>query len=115
MSPGDLVFFYKTKEQSVTSFGILESVFDSSDENEVIELVAKRTVYSSANITDMCSKRVKVILFLFVDCSEKPVELRTLLEKGLVNGHPQSITEISKETSNYLIGEGGHERYFLSD
>lgn len=86
MSPGDLVFFYKTGEQSITSFGILESVFDSDDEDEVIELVAKRTIYSRSDITTMCSKRVKVLLFLFVDCSDKPVNLHTLLRKKLING-----------------------------
>ncbi len=115
MSTGDLVFFYKTREQTVTSFGILENVFESDDEDEVIGLVAKRSVYSQKDIRDMCSKTVKVLLFLFVDCSDNQINLHTLKKEGLVNGHPQSITEISEKTSNYLIGAGGHERYFLSN
>ncbi len=115
MSSGDLVFFYKSEEQTITSFGILESVFDSDNEDEVIELVAKRSVYSQKEIKEMCTKTVKVLLFLFVDCSENPIDLYTLKKEGLLKGQPQCITELSNKTLNYLIGEGGHERYFLSN
>ena len=115
MSAGDIVYFYKTEEETITSFGILERVFDSNDENIVIELVAKRSVYSQKEIKEMCKKTVKVVSFLFVDCFNEQVGLVTLKQKNLINGHPQSITEISEETSNYLIRAGNHERYFLSD
>jgi predicted nucleic acid-binding protein len=115
MSTGDIVYFYKTEEEIITSFGILEQVFDSDDVEEVIGIVAKRSVYSHKEIKEMCSKTVKVVSFLFVDCFNEPINLVTLKQKKLVNGHPQSITEISKETSDYLIRAGNHERYFLSN
>ena len=115
MSAGDIIYFYKTEEEVITSFGILEQVFDSDDEEEVIGLVAKRSVYSHKEIKKMCSKTVKVVSFLFVDCFNEPINLVTLKQKKLVNGHPQSITEISEETSEYLIRAGDHERYFLSN
>lgn len=115
ISDGDLIFFYKTEAQQITSLGIVESVVNSNDYDEILGMVAKRTVYSNEEIQKMATKGVKVILFLFVDCSDKIITLRDLVSQKILNGHPQSITEISDKAASYLIGEGGYECYFLSD
>jgi len=64
MRPGDLLLFYRSGDwKAITTLGIVEKFFISSDPDEIASEVAKRTVYSISDIEEMCHKPTRVLLF----------------------------------------------------
>ena len=98
INPGDLLLFYRSSDwQAVTSIGVVEMVFDTQDENEILGLVAKRTVYSYDEIKIMVEKQTKVLLFRLAKHFRNPMEYRWLKENAIVSGPIQSIRGINHE------------------
>jgi hypothetical protein len=105
--PGDLVFFYMSKDQayaasqSITTVGVVEQVANITSTEELIKQTAKRSVFSAQDLTGMAPSPVspvKMIDFLLVGHSQPSVPLATLVSAGIFNGRPpQSIAELSKE------------------
>ena len=107
LRPGDLVFFYMSKDeayaasQSITTVGVVEQVANITSTEELIKQTAKRSVFSAQDLTGMAPSPVspvKMIDFLLVGHSQPSVPLATLVSAGIFNGRPpQSIAELSKE------------------
>ncbi len=96
MNPGDLILFYRSGDwQELTTLAIVERFFISDDSDEVARDVAKRTVYSLAEITSMTEKKTKVILFRQVMHFENKVSFQWMKDNDIVRGSIQSITRIS--------------------
>jgi len=94
--PGDIVAFYRSHDhKEVTTLGVVERVETLSDPEAIVGLVKRRTVYSYDEIATMAQKPTKVILFRVVHHLAKPIRLKHMLQRGILNGHPQSITEIT--------------------
>src|ERR1700730_18835629 len=86
--PGDLVFFYLSKDeryaasQSITTVRIAEQVIDATTTDDLIRLTAKRSVFSAEEIHEMqatAASPVKMIDFLLVGHIHPPVRLDTLV------------------------------------
>jgi hypothetical protein len=107
LRPGDLLFFYMSKDeryeasQSITTVGIVEQVVEVLAGDDLIRLTAKRSVFSAKELREMnASERspVKMIDFLLVGHSQPPVHLNTLVQDGVFSGRPpQSIAELGGE------------------
>jgi hypothetical protein len=107
LRPGDLVFFYMSKDeayaasQSITTVGVVEQVANVMTAEELIRQTAKRSVFSAQDLTGMepsLGSPVKMIDFLLVGHSQPSVPLATLASSGIFNGRPpQSIAELSEE------------------
>ena len=107
LRPGDLVFFYMSKDeayaasQSITTVGVVEQVANVTSAEELIKQTAKRSVFSAEDLTGMAPSPVspvKMIDFLLVGHSQPSVPLATLVSAGIFNGRPpQSIAELSEE------------------
>ena len=107
LRPGDLVFFYMSKDeayaasQSITTVGVVEQVANVTSAEELIKQTAKRSVFSAEDLTDMAPSPVspvKMIDFLLVGHSQPTVPLATLVSSGIFNGRPpQSIAELSED------------------
>ena len=107
LRPGDLVFFYMSKDeayaasQSITTVGVVEQVANVTSAEELIKQTAKRSVFSAQDLTGMAPSPVspvKMIDFLLVGHSQPSVPLATLVSAGIFNGRPpQSIAELSEE------------------
>jgi hypothetical protein len=100
IEPGDLILFYRSADlQSITSIGVVESIHIGIDEGEqILRLVGKRTVFSRNEINEWIkSKPVSVFLFRYHMHLPRPLELRELLDMGILKGAPQSVTEITQE------------------
>lgn len=105
-SVGDIVLFYRSKDmKAITSLGIIESVHDLDDVDKIVPLVSKRTVYSFDDIAKMAEKRTKVILFRSAMHFNQPVTYQWLIEKGVINGQPQSIQRISDDSFRQIMDE----------
>ena len=103
INKGDNIVFYRSKDmQSLTCLGIAEDTFRSNRPNEIAQYVGSRTVYSYATIREMCTKPVLAIRFRLVHPLSITIHLRTLRKHGIIKGQPQSITEISQESTEWL-------------
>jgi hypothetical protein len=104
--PGDILFFYRThSDKKIECCGILEKVLHSSNPDEILSLVGKRSVFSKAEIESMCSKSRDCFLMLFrqTENLKTPFNLESLKKQNLVNGYPQSITMISNEAKECIL------------
>jgi hypothetical protein len=107
LRPGDLLFFYMSKDdsyaasQSVTTVGIVEQVIDVTTADDLIRHTAKRSVFSVEDLQAMhpsVSSPVKMIDFLLVGHIEPVVYLDTLVRTGVFsNRPPQSIAQLSEQ------------------
>ena len=95
---GDNIFFYRSQDKhAITVLGIAEGTIRSNNADEIARYVGKRTVYTYKEIENMCNSEVLAIKFRLVCFLKEPVTLKTLLDKKVINGQPQSITKIGEE------------------
>jgi predicted GNAT family N-acyltransferase len=105
ISRGDLLFFYMTKHdnyeesQSITYVGVTERAEHIPDVDGVIERIAKRSVFTVDEISQLHqthSESLLVIEFLAIGRAEPPVSLKSLRQQGVLRAAPQSIMQIDK-------------------
>lgn len=104
LRPGDLLFFYMSKDeayalsQSITTVGIVEQVNHATTTEDLIRLTAKRSVYTEKDLHGWrasAQRPVKVIDFLLVGHIEPPLQLDELITSRVFNRiPPQSIAEL---------------------
>ncbi len=101
---GDLLYFYKSTEQTVSVAGIVEDVRVLSDVEGIVRTAGKRTVYSAAEITEMAAgdRDVLVIGFRQVRVVSERITVTELVASGVVSGPPQSIQGIGQEGAAWL-------------
>lgn len=117
MNVGDLLLFYRSEDaQSILSIGVIERVdYDMRDPTEIISIVGKRTVYSTAEIEKISKKNTTVILFNHHFHFKKPIKYNKLLNVDILRGRPQSITEIEHEDYQKIKLLGGIDERFTFD
>ena len=107
LRPGDLLFFYMSKDisyaasQSITTVGIVEQVIDVSTADDLIRQTAKRSVFTADDLRAMnpsANSRVKMIDFLLVGHIDPSVRLTTLISESVFSSRPpQSIAEFAED------------------
>ena len=115
--PGDIVLFYRSRDQqSITSLGVVEEVHISlTDENEILRIVGKRSVYTYDEIQEMVKTPVTVIIFRHHFYFQNPLHLNELIKDKILGSAPQSITEIFHKKYISIKRRGGiHERFAFS-
>jgi hypothetical protein len=113
LKAGDVVLFYRTRDdQSLTVLGVIEEVrIGMTDTDEIIRFVGKRTVYSHEEI-ESSKKPLIVILFRYHFLINPALKLDTLLDLGVINGPPQSITQINEDKYKLIKELGGIDGRF---
>lgn len=97
LAPGDTLLFYRSQDlRAVTAIGVVEDTLRSRDPTEIMAFVGRRTVYTPGEITTMCEGVGGVLAILFRQDRfiEPPWAIDELEGNGVVNGPPQSITQI---------------------
>lgn len=104
MRSGDLLFFYMTKSssitsQSLTSVGVVESVRLTKNLEDARRWTAKRSVFSDEELSTWVAGTgpLKVIDFLLIGHLGPSLPLDLILDNGILNSWPQSITKLSSE------------------
>jgi GNAT superfamily N-acetyltransferase len=106
LKTGDLLFFYQSKDraahhsQAFTSVGIVEQTRRAKDSQELIRLTAGRSVFSETALDQLCASAtmgVMVIDFLLVGHLEPFLPLEQLVDGGVLNAPPQTITKLQVE------------------
>ncbi|MEN8136161.1 MAG: GNAT family N-acetyltransferase [Thermodesulfobacteriota bacterium] len=116
ISPGDILLFYRSHDwQAIASVGVVEQVGDYKNIDKIMQLVAKRTVYSLDEIKEMASKQTKVILFRIAQHLSEPITFDWLKKHRVVNGNIQTIRNISNESFNKIAKERSIAHCFYAD
>lgn len=106
IEPGDLLFFYRSQDrQSVEVIGVVETAVRTSDLSLAMSLVAKRTVYNHAQLSDQIvssDSGVLVILFRLMQYI-RPVG-KSEIEAAGVKGPFQTIRYVP--TDVFVVSQG---------
>ncbi len=106
ISSGDILLFYRSSDlQAITSLGIVEISTDLQDQEKIMQIVSKRTVYTYEDIKKMAEKKTKVILFRLAKHFSNPISYNWLLSNEVVRGHIQAIRGITHESFTKIIRE----------
>lgn len=98
LNPGNTLLFLRTHgkgESRITAAGVVEETLRSGDPDEIAAFVAGRTVYTYAEICDMCDKReVLAILFRLDRRIDPPWYRLDLKRRDVMTSSPQSIAGV---------------------
>ncbi len=94
-----LLFYRSQKNRSVIVIGVVESILRSADPHEIRKFVGSRTVYTDAEIHELCENGKEVLAILFrEDRLLKDIwSLEDLIKSAVIKRAPQSIHEIKEE------------------
>ena len=114
LGEGDILLFYRSWDQILTSVCSLDKVFHGVDSyEEVIKLVGKRTVYSKNELINLVSHGpVMIILFLLHFELKNYITLPKLQKARIILRAPQSVMEISDERYRQILKMGGLDERF---
>ena len=108
--PGALLFFYKVKSenppsQSITTVGIFEDMTLAHSTDELRNLVGGRSVYSDKQLVNWRAhfRPVKVINYLLAGYVKPTIGLNKLIDKGIINGPPQSIIRLDEKKKKKIL------------
>ena len=109
IKPGDLLYFYRSNDKKVvTTIAVAERTLRSTKAEDVAAFVGKRTVYSLAEITELCDKG-EVLAIVFRQCrhAPRPLRFKRLRAAGIVRNHLESITWVPPGEARLLREEAG--------
>lgn len=114
LGEGDVLLFYRSRDQMLTSVCSLDKIFHDVDSyEEVIRLVGKRTVYSKDELTNIVTHGpVMIILFLLHFELKNYITLSKLQKARIMLRAPQSVMEISDERYRQILKMGGLDERF---
>ncbi len=115
LSPGDILLFYRSRDRrELTSVCTAEKIFrEITTYEEVIKLVAKRSVYSKDDLSGILKQGpATVILFLLHFELNRYISFHNLQKAGIVRKAPQSVMEISDERYRQILKMGGLDERF---
>lgn len=99
---GDILLFYRTEDRkSIQCMGIVEKIFFSTDINEVLPSISKRTVFSMGQLENILLKKTMVILFRYIELDKKISYEK--IEKAGIKGPIQTIRRITDEQYREII------------
>jgi L-amino acid N-acyltransferase YncA len=105
LRPGDVLAFYRsTDSQAIRTLGVVENWIASPDPEKIQQFVARRTVYSMADIQSMAigGRDILAIRFRQVLHEFPEIQFNELRAAGVVAGAPQSIVRVRPEGLPWL-------------
>ena len=96
IQPGDILVFYASEfKRSITTIGIVDSVFSNfSSPEELFHMAIKRTVYSLDAIKKLYKPTSKLILFKYYKSLKNPISYDELINRKIIKRPPMSIAKI---------------------
>lgn len=104
--PGSLLLFYRSEDQrAVTTVGVAEETLTSTNPDEIARFVARRTVYSYAEIKELAARPVLATQFRLARILKKPWPLSLIKSSGILKGVPQSFVGVRKESIPWILSQ----------
>ncbi len=111
LTPGSALAFYRsTRRRGLIAVGVLEEARALESAESVVEFVARRTVYSLAEIRDLARKPVLALLFRHAWSFKPEIKVGELTAAGLFARPPQSIMRLGAEGGRWISGQAGRSR-----
>lgn len=113
--PGDLVFIYRKGEywpkkysSVVSGMAILEKILYPESEEEYLNLVKNKSVFTADELKSFYTKYRTVVVLLFLKPFERKVNLGKLADFGIVDpfSGPRINTPLTAEQAEKIIKEG---------
>lgn len=105
LARGDAVLFYRShREQGVTVAGVVEQAVRPESLDQALALVGSRTVYTAEEVRQRWDRGHLLVVLFRRDHAIDPMWSRaTLIDRGVLNAAPQSITQVrSKEGLRWI-------------
>lgn len=118
IKPGDLLFFYASKERKVVEpVGIVDSFKQIGNIDELWDFVNKRTVFSKAYLQSLLRKRkrVSVLKFRLSHYLSNPIPFKVLKELESCKNKLQSATRLRSGDYNLLKEKEYFDERFIID
>lgn len=114
IDPGDLLLFYRSRDHmEVTSLGVCEQVnYGLTDPDEISRIVGKRSVFSKEEIESLAESPTTVLLFTWHFELSNPIGYNELLTNNVINGAPQTLTQLDEDGYTYIKDNGGVDARF---
>lgn len=120
INSGDtLIFYLSGSEKALTSIGVVDEVYVSSDFEtfeEFMNKVKKRTVYDEAVLKHFYnSKTFTLLMFKFYFSLDEHIDYDALFKNKILNGPPQIIQSIETKGLLYILKNGKVKNLLLSN
>lgn len=114
IEPGSILLFYRTQdEKEITSLGVCDNVhYEVTGLRSLQRAIGRRSVFDTHELSDWAQDPTTVILFWWHFDLPQPVEYRKLIDNDVLNGPPQSITEVDEAGYKYVKTEGEIDERF---
>ncbi|HVE70862.1 MAG TPA: hypothetical protein VNI54_05795 [Thermoanaerobaculia bacterium] len=101
---GSTLFFYRSQRaQGVIAVGVLERCVVSSNPDVIAREVARRTVYTFAEMVDLATRgEIIALLFRQARVLVPSITVRELIANRVLSGPPQSIQRVREEGARWL-------------
>lgn len=111
INPGDIVLFYASHDKkAITTLGIVETTWNKFEsQEEIFNIVRKRTAYNENELKDVTNLDSLVIMFKHFITFRNPIAYEFLLKNKIVNGYIQAPTSIKKEDFEKIVIEGNSQ------
>lgn len=98
ITPGSVLLFYETGGTgAIRALGVVEETLVARRPEDIAHFVGQRTVYSYAEISQMCASDVLAILFRQAsDTLGRSIPRSELIRNGVLAGAPQSIVRVKE-------------------
>jgi hypothetical protein len=105
--PGDLLFFYRSgkSDQVIHAVAVVEAARHISEINDLVSFVGNRTVYPMDHLKAMLTVTLLCVNFRVLALEPSGIKFKALRDRQLISGYPQSIVELSKGCSDWLLKE----------
>ncbi|HVW67097.1 MAG TPA: hypothetical protein VHA78_05230 [Candidatus Peribacteraceae bacterium] len=94
---GDLLLFYESQtRRAIFARGVVDDVLRSSDSEEILTFIAKRSVYTQEHIQEKASRGGVLAIKFYQSCLPiTDIAYQSLESMQILNGPPQSIVQLS--------------------
>ena len=114
IKPGDIVLFYASRDKkAITTLGIVETIWnDFESQEEIFNIVRKRTAYDEKELKDITNLDSLVIMFKHYITFKKSITYDFLYNNGIVKRYIQGPIGIEKEDLKKIIEESQTQDMF---
>ena len=104
LTPGSVLYFYRSQGQEVTVVGVVEDVHVLSDALSIVRAAGKRTLFSYEDIETIAATDTDVLVIGFRQARvlDEPISYGELHQTGVLKGPPQTVTSVDPEAATWL-------------
>lgn len=115
IEPVDILIFYRSHDyKEITSLGVCEQVeYGLEDPDKIMELVGRRSVFSTSEIHNSAQSPTTVLLFKWHFDFDDPIHYQVLRDEEILAGPPQTIQQLDESAYKKIKELGDIDERFI--